>query len=147
MDFVLVTTDTNLARLCRDLLSSVAGRNWTLMTCDPGDPVPAADLYLWDFDSERSPKSCVNPAANHLFLVHSRDLDTFRAGLGDQDSNILLKPVTRAVLSAYLALAVQSNEECQSRADSLRADRDEMLQCLIQANLRLQEYECLSCCQ
>jgi signal transduction histidine kinase len=83
----------------------------------------------------------VNPAARHLFLVHSRDLDAFRAGVGNQEANILLKPVTRAVLSAYLALAVQSNRECLSKTDSLRADRDEMLQCLMQANLRLQEYD------
>jgi signal transduction histidine kinase len=68
-------------------------------------------------------------------------LHSFRRVVGNTEANILLKPVTRPILTAYLALAVNSHEECVSSADSLRADRDEMLQCLIQANLRLQEYD------
>jgi signal transduction histidine kinase len=139
MDFVLITSDASLTRLCRDVLAGVCGRNWTLSTCDPGGTAPAADGYLWDFDPTCS-LPVINPTAKHLFLVHPRDLDTFRGGQGNYDSNILLKPVTRAVLSAYLA-SVMGHDDYFSRADSLRADRDEILQCLIQANLRLQEYD------
>jgi signal transduction histidine kinase len=141
MDFLLVTDDTNLARLCRELLMAVGGRNWTLSTCHSGDSVPPADLYLWDVETNRLPASVANPAAKHLFLVHPRDVAAFRETVGHQESNILLKPVTRAVLSAYLTLAVTAHDECVSRTGSLRADRDEILQCLIQANLRLQEYD------
>ena len=40
-----------------------------------------------------------------------------------------------------MGLAVAAHQERMSTARSLRADRDEILQCLIQANLRLQEYD------
>jgi signal transduction histidine kinase len=54
---------------------------------------------------------------------------------------ILLKPVTRACLSAFLGFAASTFHDRMSAAHSLRADRDEMLQCLIQSNLQLQEYD------
>ena len=38
-------------------------------------------------------------------------------------------------------MAVSAYEERVSTADRLRADRDEILQCLIQTNLKLQEYD------
>jgi signal transduction histidine kinase len=141
MDCALVTSDTSLAKLCRDVLAAVAGRNWTLSTSDPADSVSPADFYLWDFDPDYSPRPAPNMAARHLYLVDPEALHSFRHVVGNTEANILLKPVTRPILAAYLALAVNSHEECVSSTHSLRADRDEMLQCLIQANLRLQEYD------
>jgi signal transduction histidine kinase len=44
-------------------------------------------------------------------------------------------------MSAFLSLAAAASKEQTATANSLRADRDEMLQCLIQTNLRLQEYD------
>jgi signal transduction histidine kinase len=43
-----------------------------------------------------------------------------------------LKPVTRACLSAFLGFAASTFHDRISAAHSLRADRDEMLQCLLQ---------------
>jgi signal transduction histidine kinase len=48
--------------------------------------------------------------------------------------------VTRACLSAFLGAGSTSHDR-RGAVDSLRADRDEILQCLIQANLQLQEYD------
>jgi signal transduction histidine kinase len=141
MDFLLVTSDTNLSRLCRETLTAVGGRNWTLSTCNSLDSVSTADLYLWDVEPHLLPRPVINRTAKHLFLVHPRDVAAFRENVGIAESNILLKPVTRAVLAAYLTLALTAHQECVTFNDSLRADRDEMLQCLIQANLRLQEYD------
>ena len=75
------------------------------------------------------------------FLVHRKDLAEFRRRTGPAEATILLKPITRATLSAFLGLAVASQEERISAAHSLRADRDEILQCLIETNLKLQEYD------
>jgi signal transduction histidine kinase len=61
--------------------------------------------------------------------------------LGSAEANILLKPITRASLSAFLGMAVSAFQERLGTATSLRADRDEILQCLIQSNLKLQEYD------
>src|SRR5262249_6414578 len=79
--------------------------------------------------------------SQHVFLVHRKDLAVFRQCVGNSDAHILLKPVTRASLTAFLDSAIASHQGGASSAHSLRADRDEILQCLIQANLRLQEYD------
>ena len=59
--------------------------------------------------------------------------------------NVLLKPVARATLLAFLSGAKQQTSEPQEesggRIDALRGERDLMLQFLIQANLKLQEYD------
>src|SRR5262249_41981926 len=79
--------------------------------------------------------------SQHVFLVHRKDLAVFRQCVGNSDAHILLKPVTGASLTAFLDSAIASHQGGASSAHSLRADRDEILQCLIQANLRLQEYD------
>ena len=78
-------------------------------------------------------------ASRHLFLVQRQDLAHFRAQTGATDTHVLLKPASRATLTAFLGAAAQADRPSASSA--LRADRDEILQCLIQANLKLQEYD------
>ena len=56
------------------------------------------------------------------------------------DTHILLKPATRATLSD-LPRVRRCPRSTNRFREHLRADRDEILQCLIQANLRLQEYD------
>jgi signal transduction histidine kinase len=60
----------------------------------------------------------------------------FRAKTGIKEANILLKPFTRVTLAVFLGMAISA-----PTAASLRADCDTLLQCLIQTNLRLQEYD------
>jgi signal transduction histidine kinase len=141
MDFLLITSDANLSRLCREVITTVGGRNWTLSTCEPGDSIPTSDLYLWDVEANFLPGLAVNRAAESLFFAHSKDVIALQKAIGPDEANILLKPVTRAVLRAYLTLLLNIRQDCDSRNNSLRADRDAMLQGLIQANLRLQEYD------
>jgi signal transduction histidine kinase len=76
-----------------------------------------------------------------LFLLHQTEVAKFHENLGTAEAAILLKPVTRACLSAFLVFAAAAFQERISTARSLRSDRDEMLQCLIQSNLQLQQYE------
>ena len=140
MDFVLVTTDSDLARLCRDVLSTVAGPDWKLTPCAMQDELPRADFYLWDVDREQLPSIAAQGAAKQLYFVDSQNFETFSEIIGTDEPNVLLKPVNRAILSAYLALAVHAEPSAAS-ARSLKADRDEMLQGLMQANLRLQQYD------
>jgi signal transduction histidine kinase len=100
------------------------------------------DLYIWDFEPERAvPPGLRQESCKHLFLVNRKDVATFHTCLGRADANILLKPVTRTTLSAFLGLAVSAHAERLSAANGMRAERDEILQCLIQTNLKLQEFD------
>jgi len=65
----------------------------------------------------------------------------FQENLGAAGAAILLKPVTQGCLSAFLEFAASSFQDRIATVHSLRSDRDEMLQCLIQTNLQLQQYE------
>jgi signal transduction histidine kinase len=138
MNVTVISRDRELYRLSREILAEVSDLNWTISVAEGGDTAPDADLYLWDFQGDAV--SELKTSATHLFLVNRKDLLRFRAQTESLNPNILLKPVTRAALSAFLGLAVTAHET-RLFATNLRAERDEILQCLIQTNLKLQEYD------
>lgn len=107
-----------------------------------------ADLFVWDMATGMDP--LVNIGAldrsRNFFLVDRTQISTLGESLTLPDAAILLKPVTKAALVAFFFNACRlSKEAAQVTSDcrirSLRADRDELLQCLIQTNLKLQEYD------
>lgn len=139
MTIHLLSTDGELYKLCREILTEAAdlGRACTLSAVSPDDPWREADLYIWDFHPNLVLPEHVNwSPLRHIFLVDRKDLQAFHGATGVGDANVLLKPVTRAALTTFLTQALTTGT-----AKSLRADRDEILQCLIQTNLKLQEYD------
>jgi signal transduction histidine kinase len=142
MNIVLCSANPELYRLCRDLLGEMPEHACTFSTALPYERPSEADLYIWDFEAEvEQPEHTDFSPLKHLFLVSRKDLDAFRTMPAATEANVLLKPVTNTVLRAFLTLAISSFEERIVAAASLREDRDEILQCLIQANLKLQEYD------
>lgn len=142
MDVKLVSEDRDLFKLCREILAEIPGHKWTISAVAEEDAGTGSDLYLWDFRPQMSlPQRTTWRPSQHLFLIHRNDLAAFREKTDALATNILLKPVTRDTLTAVLGLAVSAHEDRLSAGGSLRADREEILQCLIQANLRLQEYD------
>jgi signal transduction histidine kinase len=138
MEIKLVSPDVELYELCRDLLATLPGTPGVLSQVTTENAGTDADLYIWDYHPKFAIPEQTGPSpSKHLFMVDRNDLPEFRqrAGAG-AEANILLKPATRSTLAAFLGLAVSSRA-----AWSLRADRDEILQCLIQTNLKLQEYD------
>jgi signal transduction histidine kinase len=139
MTINLVADDEELYRLCRDILAENAEwrRSCTLVALSPSAPWCDADLHIWDFHpSLPLPERLRCNPVRHLFLVDRKDLDAFQESTRPGGVNVLLKPVGRATLQTFLAPVISSGT-----ANSLRADRDEMLQCLIQTNLKLQQYD------
>lgn len=142
MQVQLCSDDRELYRLCREVLSEIADTDWTLSVVPSGEAADGCDLSLWDYRPDVPLPACVfSSPSKHLFLVDRKDLTAFRDQTATDDAKILLKPVTRATLSAFLGSAAGSRADGLSATQELRADRDEILQCLIQANLRLQEYD------
>jgi len=142
MNVMLASPDADLLKLCRDILSEQQGLDWRLSKLVPGAGLSDADLYIWDgVPAADFAWEAEQRFSKHLFLLHRNEVATFRENLGAAEAAILLKPVTRTSLSAFLGLAASTLENHLSTAHSLRSDRDEMLQCLIQSNLQLQQYE------
>jgi signal transduction histidine kinase len=141
MEITLISRDKDLPRLCRDILTEVARQKWTLSVVEVDDVPLHSDLYLWDLPPTAIPSRFPSDNATHLSLISRKDLASVRQQPGRLNPNILLKPVTCATLTAFLTLAVNTHEHRQLDRTSLRADLDEILQCLIQTNLKLQEYD------
>ena len=141
MNVKIVSEDLDLCKLCREILAGIAGHLWNLSVVSADHAGEEADLYVWDFQPHAALPPIHFSWSKHLFLVHRKDLARFRQQSENAEAHILLKPVTRATLAAFLGLAVSAIEDRTSAATSLKADRDEILQCLIQTNLKLQEHD------
>jgi len=140
MKVQLISIDNELYKACREVLAELGGRECALLRGTTEDP--DADLCIWDYVPELNlPGEGGWVPVRHLFLVHRKDIGQFRRAAPYPEATIILKPVTRAALSAFLGHALSADNRRAAHGESLRADRDELLQCLIEANLKLQEYD------
>jgi signal transduction histidine kinase len=141
MNLELISEDRDLSKLCREVLTEISGESWSISPVNADSIGQIADLWLWDYSPGLVlPEAVSNYPSRHLFLVNRRDLNDFQARTSVAVNHVMLKPVSRATLATFLGVALTHLERPAS-GSALRANRDEMLQCLIQANLRLQEYD------
>lgn len=142
MNVQLISRDPSLHKLCREILNEYDGLDCHLTQTSAASCAPGADLYIWDDTTAIEVSRGVDKDfSRHVFLLHRDDVAKFREKSGKLEVAILLKPVTRASLSAFVGFAASSFQDRVSTPRSLRADRDEILQCLIQSNLQLQQYD------
>ena len=142
MNVLLASPDPDLFNLCRDILNEYENLDYKLSMAPPGDISTGADLYIWDGPPVLDlPAEIDRRISKHLVLLHRNEVTTFRESPRSAEAAILLKPVNRASLAAFLSLAASAFQNHSQTARSLRSDREEMLQCLIQSNLQLQQYE------
>jgi signal transduction histidine kinase len=132
----VISQDPALHELCREIHGGHA--ETAIATAEP-DGDRAADLYVLDFEPGTAiPPAVLRNPRQHLFLVDPANLPILQTSLARSDANILLKPFAQTILAAFLGLAPCPNPD---PVDGSRADLDEMLQCLIQTSLRLQDFD------
>jgi signal transduction histidine kinase len=142
MELRLISSDRDLHKLCREILFEIFGQDSSVAVVKPEEHIPGSALSLWDFHRDVPlPNHIAATASRQLFLIHRNDLAAFYQKPGAKSAPVLLKPVTRATLSAFLSFAAAVDGHDSAFPRALRADRDDILQCLIQTNLRLQEYD------
>jgi len=140
MKIQLISIDSDLYKVCQEVLAELGCRNSQFAGGSGEDP--DSDLCIWDYVPEmKLPREGDWVPVRHLFLVQRKDIGHFRQAAPYPDATIILKPVTRAALSAFLGQALFMESRRSAVGESLRADRDELLQCVIEANLKLQEYD------
>lgn len=143
MQVVLVSVDPELRVVCCEVLRELA-EDCNLIVSEASSVPSDGQLYIWDFHPGLVIPDCVAGQATwrHLFLVHRKDLEAFHQYYPSPDPAVLLQPVTRVTLSAFLGQALAACAGARtSPLGIMRASCDELLQCLIQTNLRLQEYD------
>jgi len=141
--FHIVSSDPELLSLSRELASEFPQCVWTITLVTPLTVDLEADLCLWDYQPGLNLPSKANWGTKHFVLVDSGVLRSFCAAHPQAQPGIALKPLLRGVLRALIAYAVSTNgsQRAIDLSSSLRSDRDDILQCLMQANLCLQQHD------
>jgi len=126
----LISSDQRLYRQCREALARFPDTTWDFAAGEAED-ARDADLCIWDFQSDTSlPPAGLREERKNIYLVDRKDLGTLRDRLPEAAVGIVLKPVNQAALESFLEPAAAG-----------RDDRDDLLQRLLEANLKLQEYD------
>src|SRR6266545_1964307 len=136
MQMILVSEDRQLFAFVRELLEQL-GIECQFSMVAPGSATEYADLYVWDFQAGLNvPEDLRSVGRKHLFLVNRQDLAIFGEN-SPSDAGIILKPPPQEIMEGFLA---GLDKPINSRIQAIRSQRDDMLQGLIQANLKLQDY-------
>ena len=140
----IISDNVHTHSLGREVVSEILGDTSNVACVSPPLLRFDADLYLWDLVPKPGTFASVKPEDNwrHFFLVDGSDVELLRCALPMINVNILLKPVGKAALKAFLTNVCEQMASAQNHSiEALRADRDDILQCFMQANLKLQEYD------
>ena len=134
MDVALISRDSSIRRLCREVLATLPATHWNLLMASPDEPVPAADLYIWDWEQQMSLPAEPSSSHAHMLVLGREEAHHILEALPDCGVTLLLKPVNPDALRTFL-------EQAAGRVGFLRQDRDDILDCLLATTLRLQEYD------
>ena len=136
---LVVSADPSLTVLCREILRELEQPSQRGSGSHSLDDQPT--VCLWDYESHDH-SALVDELGDMaiFYLVPPSQLESLLRSTPSAEGHILLKPVTRAVLQTFLGSVLPANRSA-SEVGSLRTDRNDLLQYLLQANLRLQEYD------
>ena len=148
MKCYVVSNESELSDQCRRILEETVSEEWELVRSALYSEAPAADVYIWDFSCYPFiPVERPDMVTRTLFAVEPGQLDRFRLALGTLRASIVLKPVQPAALRPFLEHAFRerqtlpSEQSMTSTGGSLHGDRDDLLDSVLHANLKLQEHD------
>jgi signal transduction histidine kinase len=133
---------------CRTLLEEMAPGRCEVVASPLDAELQEADFYIWDFRPE-SFSHVLRPhiVARSLFLIEPGMVSAFQRALGTSRASVILKPVRPAALRPFLEHVVKSKRAALHDANNASglatqsSEVEELLERLLHANLRLQEYE------
>lgn len=139
MRIILISGDYQLYRTCRGVLDSARPGQAELIV-SPRNGRFEGDVCIWDFeDGQEVPEAFLVFAGSRVLIVSKRQLESIPedvcAGV-----HVVLRPASESTLRAFI-LPLEDASAASSRVHALSSDRDALLQLLLQANLKLQEYD------
>ena len=148
MRVVLNRGNDHFEELVRSVMVDIFGEAATLTIADHAISPETADLVIWNYQPGDQPPLSANDFSSHpltLFVADEQALSELQPALDGPAANIIFRPVQPDTLAAFLR-AVSSAQRSggvlpASPIDSMRSQRDELLRALMQANVRLQEYD------
>lgn len=139
---IVISSDTQLHRMSKEVLTDL-GRENLLATPDlQPECVDEDDICILDWSEAFAThgRRAESLKGLHLYVVDREEVSALPGVLPLQTIGILLKPVNRSALRVSLEQAIGAAGSRSLRGLS-GVDRDDMLQSLLHAYLRLQEHE------
>ena len=140
MKVILVTNDRDLEDLCKGVLRRLSIQE--LVIESPGSKHGRGDLTIWDLSSGTPTQKSVGLAGD-LFVVTRKSLPAIQKLIPARAFGLLLKPVKRPILEAFLTTALNRSTPitvpAEGEGTAAERNNEELLQALLEANIRLQE--------
>jgi signal transduction histidine kinase len=142
LKIALVSDDLSILRVCQDVTRKLAVESPEIVMARP-EHTSDADIYLWDMDlAPKIPFEEDRRGALDVFLVRRSELQSFLQRYPAARSRMLLKPVSPAALEICLThVTIPESRSPEASTARMQADRDVLLDCLLQSTFRLQEFE------
>ena len=144
----LISSDIHLLDACREALRELALGRYDIALLDPHPThLPPSDLLIWDTDYTDNTRIDHRPPTEagrqELFLVNRKRLHEFLTNMPFGAGSTLLKPVNKRTLQIFLEQALRRFQATNyhSVPAAVVSETDDALQCLLMANLKLQEYD------
>jgi len=143
-----IGVERELEEQCRALLEEMAPGAYEFVVSPHGAVLQEADFYIWDFRPECFSHGLLpRIVSRSLFLVEPSMLDGFQRLLGASRASVVLKPARSAALRPFLEHILGSRSTTLHEAENVSSlaaqsgEAEELLDRLLHANLKLQEYE------
>jgi signal transduction histidine kinase len=112
---------------------------------DPGRAPAQADLYMWDLNLGTAlPAALTEPSAEQqlILIVSQTKLETIPEHIL-AGACVLLTPINPFTLRTFIDLAARASQlrEQMSQVDRLHSEREALIQYVLAANLKLQQYD------
>ncbi len=141
---VVISNDVQLHHLTREVLAE-SGQETLLATPDCRlDSATDDDICIIDWSDDSPLQKSVSEDARglHLYIVDRGQVDKLPDVLPNTTIGVLLKPTNRSALRLSLQQGIDaSGARAAASRRAANGDRDDILQSLLQAYLRLQEHE------
>jgi signal transduction histidine kinase len=146
MRIAVVSSNQALVDACRVNFGQLCSAEDDIEHCVSSEAPRGCDIYIWDSETIHSLPSAMKSAdpSIKIIIVKKSSLSSLRSALPHNDFAFLQSPVSPLSLRVVLESAIarlplrQSDDESSLRVS---VDRDQILQELLETNLRLQEYD------
>ena len=137
----LVSRDLQLLELCHEAILGLGLERNDVTLLDPDQALSVGtDLLIWDIDKPNwRPRARTAANREQLFLVSRKDLTEFLTRMPLGAGSTLLKPLNTRTLQIFVEQVVARKRDRVSVSTESAAN--DVLQCLLMANLKLQEYD------
>ncbi len=134
-----VSTDRRFHAICAEALSEIPG----IEHCQAASSseAPPADINIRDFDLREPPAFDDSTEAETVYVARREDLAALHGQAKGKTLAALVKPVDAPGLRRFLEAAVsRRSSQLRGRADPRRLERDQFLECVLLAGMKLQQF-------